>query len=98
MVNNMCKGELSKGDNDERELRSIVEWATWLREELQRRGLSERERESVEMHLVALLNNLHNPVARGTYLYRVLRTLHALKLYDLVPSSEEVMSWLTEGS
>jgi len=75
--------------------RSIVEWATWLREELQRRGLSERELENVEVYLIALRNNLHNSVAKGEYLYRILRALHALKLYDLVPSSEEVMSWLT---
>jgi len=65
----------------------LVEWFNKLRASLNPNNISER----------AILMMLEATPFRVHHLYQVLRGLHALQKYELLPSEEDIKEWLRSG-
>jgi len=65
----------------------LVEWFNHLNASLNKDNISE----------LAILMKIKATPFRVQHLYEVLRALHAINRHDLLPSYEDVKSWIEKG-
>jgi len=72
--------------------RNIDEYAKYVELKVEETSLHDYEKMAVKSRVRSLLINRN-----VTSLYELIKLLHMLKLYELIPSANEIENWMIKG-